>query len=103
MFYFDLRPALKCLNDEQTGRLFNAMLDYGERGEEPSFEDPLLGMAWAFVKPGIDRDALAYDNKIEQRRYAGYSSAAKKKNVTPISFEEWKELSEAERQSLLMG
>lgn len=101
MFYFDIRPALKFLSNEQLGLLFVAILEYGECGVLPDFTDPLLNMAWSFVLPRIDRDAEAYDDKIEQRRYAGYCSASRKKKIEPISYDEWKELTEEARKQLI--
>ena len=101
MFYFDIRPAIKFLDNEQKGQLFDAILEYGEYGNLPDFTDPLLSMAWAFTLPRIDRDAEAYDDKIEQRRYAGYCSASRKKKIEPISYDEWKELTEEARKQLI--
>ena len=97
ILYFDVRPALRYLNYEQQGRLFEAMLDYGENGTLPNFEDPLLGMAWSFVQPRIDRDGVSYGLVVEQKKYAGYCSAAKRKKLVPISFDEWKDLPEESR------
>ena len=101
LFYFDIRPALKFLSDEQNGQLFVAILEYGEYGTLPNFEDPLLNMAWSFVLPRIDRDAEAYDDKVEQKKYAGYCSAAKRKGLEPIPSDDWKALSDEERKRLL--
>lgn len=101
MFYFDIRPALKFLDNEQLGQLFTAILEYGECGVLPEFTDPLLNMAWSFVLPRIDRDAEAYDDKVEQKKYAGYCSAAKRKGLEPIPSDDWKALSDEERKRLL--
>ena len=101
LLYFDIRPSIKFLDNEQKGRLFEAILEYGECGTEPCFEDPIMGMAWSFVRPRIDRDAESYDNTVEQKRYAGYCSAARRKKIEPVSFEEWKILPEESRRQLL--
>lgn len=101
MFYFDIRPALKFLSNEQMGLLFVAILEYGESGVLPDFKDPLLNMAWSFVLPRIDRDAEAYDDKVEQRRYAGYCSAVRKKKMEPISYDDWKEATEEARKQMI--
>ena len=101
MFYFDIRPALKYLNYEQMGRLYEAILNYGELGEIPNFEDALLGMAWSFVQPRIDRDGISYDSAVEQKKYAGFCSAMRRKKVEPIPFDEWKLLTEEERKMLV--
>lgn len=37
MLYFEIRPCLERLTMDEQGRLFNAILDYGEEGIEPKF------------------------------------------------------------------
>lgn len=58
MLYFEVRPALRRLSDEEKGRLFEAILDYGENGILPIF-DGCLGVAWDFIQPRIDADSQA--------------------------------------------
>lgn len=58
MFYFDVRPCLKRLTDEDKGRLFEAILDFGEFGVIPDF-DGALGVAWDFIQPRIERERKA--------------------------------------------
>ena len=99
VFYFDIIPALKYLSNEQKGKLFVAMLEYGMNDKSPDFSDgPLLGMAWCFVGPRIDRDGESYGEKKEQRKYATYCREAKKNNITPLTYDEWKKCSEDERK-----
>ena len=69
MLYFDVRPCLARLTMEEQGRLFNAMLNYGEFGTEPDFEY-MLGIAWDFIKPRLDRDRERYEDICEKRRQA---------------------------------
>ena len=69
MLYFDVRPCLARLTMEEQGRLFNAMLNYGEFGVEPDFEY-MLGIAWDFIKPRLDRDRERYEDICEKRRQA---------------------------------
>lgn len=97
MIYFDMMPAMKFLSYEQKGRLLEAILKYAESGEEPYFDDPMLGMAWYFIAPRIDKDGEVYDEKVEQKKYAVYCREAKKKETTPLSFEEWRQLPEEQR------
>ncbi len=59
MLYFDIRPCLARLTMDQQGQLFNAILDYGEEGIEPNF-DYMLGIAWDFIKPRLERDKERY-------------------------------------------
>ena len=68
MLYFDLRPCLKRLGMEQKGQLFEAILEYGEFGAVPNFDDDIgLAVAWDLIRPMIDRDNERYE-KISKRR-----------------------------------
>lgn len=89
MIYFEVRESLKFLSLEEKGKLFDAVLEYGELGVIPEF-DGMLGMAWAFMKPKLDADAERYDNAILQRRYAVATREAKKAGQDLPSFAEWK-------------
>lgn len=100
MFYFDVRPCLKRLNPEEKGLLFEAILEYGEHGTEPDF-DGAVGVAWDFIKPGIDRDSDRYGNQVLQKQYAAYVREAKKKGLTPLPFDDWKSFSADERYRLI--
>ena len=68
MMYFDFRPAIDKLSFEQLGRLFAAMLNYGEFGEVPEFADPEMSMAWGFVARYVDNDRKRYEAKCERAR-----------------------------------
>lgn len=89
MFYFDVRPCIRRLDAAEKGRLFEAILDYGEFGIVPDL-DGALGVAWDFIQPKLDRDNGRYDRQVEQRQYAVYVREAKKKEEIPIPFEVWK-------------
>lgn len=69
MLYFEIRPCLARLTMDDQGRLFNAILNYGEFGVEPGFEY-MLGVAWDFIKPRLDRDREHYEEVCEKRRQA---------------------------------
>ena len=57
MLYFDTRPCLKRLTNEQKGQLFEAILDYAEFSVAPDFGDDIaLSVCWDFIRPRIDRD-----------------------------------------------
>lgn len=91
--YFDTRSAMKRLNYEQMGRLYEAILDYGEFGKQPDFDnDPYLQLAWDFTYPRIDSDGEAYGKKIESNKYGVYCREAKKRGIEPIPYESWREL-----------
>lgn len=88
MIYFDLRPCLKRLNLEEKGRLFEAILDYAEDGVIPEL-DGICGVAWDFLRPRIDRDSSSYEKSCVKKRYAAYCRDARKRNLTPMTFDEW--------------
>lgn len=92
MLYFDTRPALEQLNDSDRGKLILSMFDYAEYGAEPQLEG-LLGMAWAFLRPKIDRDFEAYGNTVKARIYASQCREWKRAGIAEEdipTLEEWK-------------
>ncbi len=100
VFYFDVRPCIKRLDVNEKGRLFEAILDYAEFGTVPDL-DGALGVAWDFIQPKLDRDAGRYDRQVEQKQYAVFAREVKKKGGTSIPFDEWKSLTDTERNRLL--
>lgn len=90
LFRFDLLDAIEQLPPEDAGRLFVDALRYGERGEMPNFQNPLLSIVWAMLKPSIDADGERYAEKVLQTRYATYVREAKRAEQKPLSFEDWK-------------
>lgn len=89
MLFFDVRPALKRLTVEERGRLFEAILDYGELGLLPEFEGG-LGIVWDFIQPRIDQDAERYADKVLKNKYSAYVREAKKADIQPAEFETWR-------------
>ena len=100
MFYFDIRPCIKRLTLEEKGVLFEAILDYAELGVVPEL-DGVLGVAWDFIQPKLDRDSGQYDRKVEQKQYAVFVRAVKKSGGIPPTFEEWRGISDIERNQLI--
>lgn len=100
MFYFDIRPCIKRLTLEEKGQLFEAVLDYAECGTEPEF-DGVLGIAWDFIQPKLDKDGERYETQIEQKQYAVFVREIKKQGGTPVPFAEWRALTDTERNRLL--
>lgn len=99
--YFDTKPAMKRLSYEQKGKLFDAILEYGELGTVPDFSgDLFLQLAWEFTYPRIDSDGESYQKKIGSNFYGVYCREAKKKGVDPISFEIWNGLSNEAQQKV---
>ena len=100
MFYFEIRPCIKRLTLEEKGQLFESILDYGEYGAIPEV-DGAVGVAWDFIQQRIDRDTGRYDEKVDQTKYAVAVRESKKKGIQLPPFENWRLLSEEERERLL--
>ena len=100
MFYFDVRPCIKRLNLNEKGQLFEAILDYAEDGVEPEL-DGALGVAWDFIQPRLDQDTERYGNKVLQKQYAVFVRELKKLGSVVISFDEWKNMTDIERDQLI--
>lgn len=90
MFYFDLEPALSMLTDSEAGQLFRAAMEYGHFGVIPELAG-MAAMAWAFVKPKIDRDNEAYRQKCKDNAYNRYKGVCKDRGEIPLSKEVWEE------------
>ena len=88
MVYFDMLGPIKVLPDADKGRLFVAMLEYGQSGIVPQF-DGMLALAWEFAKPKLDRDNEEYNRTVLKRQYATFCRDRKKKGEPEISFDEW--------------
>ena len=102
MFYFDVRPCIKRLNLNEKGQLFEAILDYAENGIEPELEG-VLGIAWDFIQPRLDQDTERYVNTVLQKQYAAFVRELKKQGAVVISFDEWKNITDIERDQLISG
>lgn len=100
MFYFDIRPCIRRLTLDEKGKLFEAILDYGEFGTIPEV-DGTVGVAWDFIQQRLDRDTGRYDDKVEQTKYAVAVREAKKKGIQLPPFDKWRLLSEEYRERLL--
>ena len=90
MIYFDMAEPTKMLDYRNKGRLFEAMLNYGQYGEVPNFnDDGMLLMAWGFILPRLDADEKSYRKKVIKTTYSSYCSKVKQSGMTPATFEEW--------------
>lgn len=97
MIYFDIRKPLSWLPNEDKGRLLDAILEYGEFGVVPEF-DGMLGMAWCFIQPRLDKDGDNYENSKAQRQYASFCKKRNGYSLPKIAFEDWLEMDEEERK-----
>ena len=96
MFYFDVRPCIRRLSLADKGQLFEAILDYAENGVEPEL-DGVLGVAWDFIQPRIDRDSERYEWQVETSQYATFSRERKKLGLEPIDRDVWRSMTDTER------
>lgn len=67
MLYIDQYEPIQTLSLEQKGRLLDAFFAYN-MGEEVSFDDPVLAMAFAFFKQAFERDAANYERKCKKNK-----------------------------------
>ena len=101
MLYFDMLEPIRVLSDEDKGRLLVAILEYGQDGVVPEFSG-MLALAWGFVRPKIDMDGVSYENTKVQRKYAAFCKKRAALKRSKISFEEWLEMDDDERERALM-
>ena len=88
MVYFELRGMLKLLPDEEKGKLFEAILEYGETGNIGALS-PTLKVAWPLIQMRLDMDNARYEFVTYKRKYAAYTRWAKEHAQQPQSFDEW--------------
>mgnify|MGYP003299489685 CR=1 FL=1 len=88
MVYFELRGMMKLLSDVEKGKLFEAILEYGETGMVGELTDKLK-VAWPLIQMRLDMDNSRYELTVMKRRYAAYSRWAKEHGETVKGFEEW--------------
>lgn len=69
MLYPNFYEALKDLPEATVGKLMLALMRYTLYNEEPDF-DPLLTVAWTFLKNYADMDRKRYCEAVERRRSA---------------------------------
>lgn len=81
MIYFETGKAIKGLDYETKGRLFEAIMEYAEFGAVPEF-DGVLSAVWPFVADKIDHDSARYEDKREKNRINGLISNFKR-NYAP--------------------
>lgn len=88
MVYFDLRGMLKLLLDSEKGKLFEAILEYGETGKVGELTDTLR-IVWPLIQNRLDKDSLRYTDVGTKRRYAAYVRWAKEHNEKPMDYPDW--------------
>ena len=102
MVYFDMLGPIKVLPDADKGRLFVAMLEYGQNGTIPQF-DGMLALAWEFAKPKLDRDNEEYNRSVLRRQYATACRDRKRKGEPEITFDEWSKMNNHQCSSMVIN
>lgn len=69
MLYFDFVHKLKMLQPLQRLAVYDAILEYGMDGTEPQLKGQ-AAMAWAFIKPILDRDTARYRKVVASKKKA---------------------------------
>ena len=67
LLYTSYYAIIEGLNDEQLGQLMRALFIYARDGEQIKLE-PVVRMAFSFIKDNIDRNADKYQKKCERNR-----------------------------------
>ncbi|MCD7821778.1 MAG: DnaD domain protein [Clostridiales bacterium] len=76
----EIEKQTAMLSDEQMGQLFRAMLQFN-RGAEPALTDPLVSLAFSFVRDSMERDRAKYEATCEKRKAAGSKGGRPKKQM----------------------
>lgn len=77
ILFAEWKRPLSGLSLEQKGILLDALLDYPDSGD-PTFEDPMLFMAWNFISNALHKNEQRYDEIREKRREAGKAGNVKR-------------------------
>ena len=79
--YFHHSALINHLTDEQAGRLYKALLMYGDEGELPDLDDDqACTLAFIILKGEIDRNFERYAETCEKRREAGKKGGRPRKS-----------------------
>lgn len=68
IIYTSYLKIFEQLTDEQLGQLTRHMLSFAKTGEEPTIEDPLVKLSFAFIKDDMERNQRKYEEKCERLR-----------------------------------
>lgn len=68
IIYTSYLKIFEQLTDSQLGQLTRHMLSFAKTGKEPSIEDPLVKLSFAFIKDDMERNQRKYEEKCERLR-----------------------------------
>ena len=77
VLYSNIKDVLDALSDEQSGKLFRAIVDYNN-GLEPQLTDPVLKMAFIPIRQGLDSNNKAWEETKKARSEAGKKGMEKR-------------------------
>ncbi|MCD8085482.1 MAG: DnaD domain protein [Clostridiales bacterium] len=80
--YNAIEEQTSIMTDEQAGQLFRAMLRFS-KGGEPEISDPLVALAFSFVRPTMERDRRKYEEVCSKRQEAGRKGGRPRKQQQP--------------------
>ena len=80
--FTDFRELMEPLDHAEKGRLFEAMLSYAMDGTEVALEGNER-FVWPVARRTIDREAAAYESKVEASRAAGKRSGDARRKQKP--------------------
>jgi hypothetical protein len=68
IIYTSYLKIFEQLTDAQLGQLTRHMLSFAKTGKEPSIEDPIVKLSFAFIKDDMERNQRKYEEKCERLR-----------------------------------
>lgn len=93
MLYFDTFAVMrKYLAPEELAAAMCQLVDYAEHGIEPIDLPGAAAVAFDLIKPRLDRDAEAYEDKVRGSQYGGFVKKCKAEGLTAAeipSREDW--------------
>lgn len=93
MLYFDTFAVMrKYLTQEELAAAICQLVDYAELGVEPVDLPQAAAVAFDLIKPRLDHDAGAYEEKVRSSRYGGFVKKCRAKGIKEADIpplEEW--------------
>ncbi|MBR4286185.1 MAG: hypothetical protein IKT55_00610 [Clostridia bacterium] len=85
LVYFDWAEPFSSIDDRQLGELFRGMIRYAKDQTPPNFNDPVLGIIFAFIKSALDRDRKEYEKKCKINAENAKKGVAKRNGTTEVN------------------
>ena len=91
--YYDWKEQMGALSDAEKGRLFIAILEYGETGDCPNLSGR-EGLLFPVFRTQIDRDNKTYQAKIDAGRVGGLAKSSNMKQSVADSSKSYQDKEE---------